>query len=544
MNRYTYYTIITVKRQYSTLSPQIGQKSIPISPGFTYALFVPTPPSKLRLYNTLTKHEEEFVPRDANEVTMYTCGPTVYGRPHVGNYSSFLMADLLRRWMETQGYLILHAKNITDVGHLVRDRDDGEDKIEKQAREEFGAVSHETVINVARTYEAQYLEDERALNILEPAHRPRATEYIDQMKEMIAELLQKEIAYTTSDGIYFDVTKFPHYGALSGNTIENLSAGARVEVNEEKHHPADFALWKFCVGPNEHHALRWKSPGKKNPDGFPGWHIECSAMSRALLGDTIDIHTGGEDNIFPHHECEIAQTESIINDGLNSRGIPAADGTKKQYKPFVRLWLHKRRIDLEGEKMSKSLGNVLTIPNISERGYDSLDLRYYLLSVHYRTNLKFSWKGMDDAKKARAKIVQWMMEVEHVEAAEECDHEQHESIARLYGGFRDAMNSDLNTPGALGAIFDMMSWQRNAGALCMDTKADLLMAITMIRHTFGCFEAQKEEKIPTKVKKLLEERAEARKAKNFAESDRLRDEITKLGFEVRDAGNEQSVKKI
>jgi len=480
----------------------------------------------LRLYNTLTKQEEDFVPADPKRVTMYTCGPTVYGRPHIGNYSSFLMADLLRRWLEVRGMKVVHAKNITDVGHLVRDADEGEDKIEKQAREEHGAVTHETVINVARSYEQMYLEDEHTLNMLEPAYRPRASEYVEQMKEMIEDLLAKEIAYVTADGIYFDVLKFPQYGALSGNTLENLSAGARVEVNEEKKHPADFALWKFCVGQNEHHALRWSSPGEHNPEGFPGWHIECSAMSRALLGDTIDLHTGGEDNIFPHHECEIAQSECVTG-----------------HHPFVRHWLHKRRIDLEGEKMSKSIGNVLTIPNILERGYSAQDLRYYMLSVHYRTNLKFSWKGMDDAKKARTKIVEWMNEVESAEVSDECNAHQHDAMATHYSAFRDAMNSDLNTSGALAAIFEMMSWQRTTKDMCADTKADLQMAITFIRHTFGCFETEAAGEISAEARSLAVLRDSARDAKDFAESDRLRGVLEGMGYDVRDTKEGTELRK-
>lgn len=462
---------------------------------------------------------------------MYTCGPTVYGRPHIGNYSSFLMADLLRRWLEVKGFKIIHVKNITDVGHLVRDADEGEDKIEKQAREEQGSVTHESVIAIARKYEEQYLEDEHALNMLEPTHRPRASEYVEHMKTMIEDLLEKEIAYVTADGIYFDVLKFPQYGALSGNTLENVSAGARVDVNEEKKHPADFALWKFCVGKNEHHALRWPSPTilspkSKVPDGFPGWHIECSAMSRALLGDTIDLHTGGEDNIFPHHECEIAQSECVTGK-----------------KPFVKMWLHKRRIDLEGEKMSKSLGNVLNIPDIIDRGYSPQDIRYYLLSVHYRTNLKFSWKGMDDAKKARTKIVEWMSEIESEKVSEECDESQHEEFKKLYESFRDAMDSDLNTSGALAAIFEMMSWQRNVKNMCMDVHADLMMAMTFIKHTFGCFESHTEA-IADDAEKLVTERDAARAKKDFAESDRLRAELEKMGYEVRDTKEGTKIKKL
>ncbi|HVW66418.1 MAG TPA: cysteine--tRNA ligase [Candidatus Peribacteraceae bacterium] len=483
--------------------------------------------SSLHLYNSLTKREEEFTPIADRTVTMYTCGPTVYGRPHIGNYSSFLMADLLRRYLEVKGYEVRHVKNITDVGHLVADQDEGEDKIEKQAKEEKGSVTMQSVLDIARTYESQYLDDEKTLNMLEPMSRPRATEYIEQMKEMIETLLQKKFAYVTEDGIYFDVTRFPSYGQLSGNTLQNIESGARVAVNEEKRHPADFALWKFCVGANAHHVLRWSSPrgpeGQEYPEGFPGWHIECSAMSRALLGDQIDIHTGGEDNIFPHHECEIAQSESVTG-----------------AHPFVRTWLHKRRIDLEGEKMSKSLGNVLTIPNILDRGYDAQDLRYYLLSVHYRTNLKFSWKGMDDAKKARRKITEWMEEVRLWKGT---DGTEGTEVQQWRNKFMDAMDSDLNTPGALGVIFDLMSWSRNQQGFTDEGLASLQSLIDDIKETFGCFESSV-EKIPADVQSLLDERAAARASKNFAESDRLRDEIAKLGFEVKDTKDGQSVKKI
>lgn len=511
----------------------------------------------LKLYNTLTKHEEEFIPADPKHVTMYTCGPTVYGRAHIGNLSAFLMADLLRRWLEVKGMKIRHVKNITDVGHLVRDADSGEDKIEKQAREEHGSVTHDSVIAIARKYEEQYLEDEHALNMLEPAHRPRASEYVEQMKVMIEDLLAKKIAYVTSDGIYFDVSTFPQYGELSGNSLDQVSAGARVDVNDEKKHPADFALWKFCVGANEHHALRWTSPspaphggapsptGRGNrvqsdeavPEGFPGWHIECSAMSRALLGDTIDLHTGGEDTIFPHHECEIAQSESVT--GKN---------------PFVKMWLHKRRIDLEGEKMSKSIGNVLTLSDIIDRGFSPLDLRYLFLSVHYRTNLKFSWKGIEDARKARHKIVEWMHDLESLAAGlrpcgdecdtnHPCDPKQHQQLADLYAQFREAMDSDLNTSGALATVFDLMTWQRKQKSLCADTKGNLQIIIAIIKHTFGCFEPEEKNTIPNEALQLAKKRDAVRAEKNFAESDRIRDELIAMGYDVRDTEQGTEVRR-
>ncbi|UPA22737.1 cysteine--tRNA ligase [Candidatus Peribacteria bacterium] len=481
----------------------------------------------LRLYNSLTKHEEDFVPQNGKDVTMYTCGPTVYGRPHIGNYSSFLMADLLRRWLEVRGHTVHHVKNITDVGHLVADAESGEDKIEKQAREEKADP-----LAIARHYTEQYLADEKALNMLEPEARPRATETISEMIEMIESLLKNGHAYETEDGVYFDVTSFPKYGELSGNTLDNIDAGARVKVDEKKKHPADFALWKKTVGENAHHMLKWPSPWG---EGFPGWHIECSAMSRKFLGNTIDIHTGGEDNIFPHHECEIAQSECVT------------------HLPFVHTWLHKRRIDMGDEKMSKSLGNVLTIPDIIAQGYDPMDLRYYLLSVHYRTRLKFTEKGMDDSRKAREKIVAWMEEVmQEVEKRsamnddenDHCDHHENdqEMLAKLYGDFRDAMNSDLNTPAALAAIFEMISWYRNSAHLCADTLADLHMVITFIRHTFGCFDASENAvEISADVQELLDARETARAEKNFAESDRLRDAILERGFVVKDTADGQTV---
>ena len=469
----------------------------------------------LKLYNTYTKQEEEFTPLKEGEVTMYTCGPTVYGRPHIGNYSSFLLADLLRRWLQAgHNVQVTHVKNITDVGHLVADADEGEDKVEKQARAEFGEVTHQSVLGIARKYEEQYTADEAALNMVEPAFRPRATDYIEQMKEMIETLLENGQAYVTDDGIYFAVESFADYGKLSGNTLQNLDAGNRVQVNEQKKHPADFALWKFCVGVNEHHALRWPSPKGPAP-GFPGWHIECSAMSRALLGDTIDIHTGGEDNIFPHHECEIAQSECVTG-----------------AHPFVKLWLHRRRINLGDQKMSKSLGNILTIDSIRDMGFSPLDLRYYLLSVHYRTQLKFTEKGLQDAHKARRKIMEWIEEgAEGTEGAED--------ETKSMQAFAKAMNADLNTPEALAVIFNTMSESRKN-----DTVTRYPNFIQLIQDTFGCFDSEEVTSVPADVQKLLDQRAAARLNKDYASSDQLRDQLQALGYEVRDVDGEQIAKKM
>lgn len=480
-------------------------------------------PSPLTLYNSFTNSEEVFTPLEPGKVRLYTCGPTVYGRPHIGNYSSFLMADLLRRWLQFGlGYKVTHVKNITDVGHLVADQDEGEDKIEKQAKEECVDP-----LAIAEKYTEQYLEDEQALNMLEPEQRPKATETIVEMLETIKVLIDKGHAYETEDGYYFSVESFPDYGKLSGNTLENLCAGARVAVDENKKHSADFALWKKCIGNNAHHLLRWSfntgertnTEGEDAASGFPGWHIECSAMSTKFLGQQIDIHTGGEDNIFPHHECEIAQSEC-------SSG-----------QQFVQLWLHKRRIDMGAEKMSKSLGNVLSVPDIVDMGYSPLDLRYAFLSVHYRTQLKFTNKVLEDAKKARRRILEW---IEEMQGATMGTAGTTHEVTVFQETFTNAMNSDLNTPAALAAVFDCMAWSRNQQELT----PDILGFIELVQNVFGCFDSEGETEVPAEVQALLDQRQSARDAKDFAASDALRDQIQGLGYEVRDDGGSQSIRPL
>ena len=498
----------------------------------------------LRLYNTLTKCEENFTPLDLHGkvVTMYTCGPTVYGRPHVGNYASFLMADLLKRWLQTgHGYTVRHVKNITDVGHLLHDADKGDDKIQKQAELEKGrkdptlrqgsgqgakgaktaegVVTREDVLAVVENYTQQYIEDEKALNFLEPEARPRASHYIKEQLALTKKLLASGHAYELPDAVYFSVeSKTPTpYGALSGNTLDQISAGARVEIHEGKKHPADFALWKRCIGQNSKHILRWseatgevsRTEGEDNNSGFPGWHIECSAMSSSILGHQIDIHTGGEDNIFPHHECEIAQSESAL-------GV----------KPFVAMWIHRRRIQMGEEKMSKSLGNVLSIPDIVANDFSPMDLRYYFLSVHYRTNLKFSEKGMEDARSARRKIVEWILEVESSRDSQ--PHPCRGAADEYEQQFFQAMDSDLNVSAALAVVFEIMAYSRNNSAL-----GACKSFAKMVKETFGCF-GEETSQISSDALALAQERDAARAKKDFAASDRIRDQLVSMGYEVRD----------
>ena len=295
----------------------------------------------LHVYNTLTNQKEEFTPLEPGRVRMYNCGPTVYSRVHIGNLRAFLFADLLRRWLEFEGYQVTQVMNITDVGHLTDDADDGEDKLQKQA-EKDGLDPME----IARAQSVLFFGDLEKLGCKRAAVYPKATDHITQMLSMIGALIEKGFAYQVGENVYFEVAKFPEYGKLSGNRVEALDAGSRIEVLDEKRSPADFALWKS----DPKHLMKWES--RYGDHGFPGWHIECSAMAREHLGDQIDIHTGGEDNVFPHHECEIAQTEAFTGE------------------PFAKYWMHTKFLQVDGGKMSKSLGNVYTLDDVEERGYD------------------------------------------------------------------------------------------------------------------------------------------------------------------------------
>jgi cysteinyl-tRNA synthetase len=473
----------------------------------------------MKLYNTLTNKLEEFTPLSEGKVLMYNCGPTVYNYAHIGNFSSYLMADLLRRYLEYKGYDVKQVMNITDVGHLVSDADSGEDKMEKAAREQ-----KLDPLEIARKFETAFHEDRQKLHIKDAHEYPRASEYIQEQLEMIKTLQEKGIAYETSDGIYFDVSQFPEYGKLSNNKLEDLNAGARIEVDEEKRNPADFALWKKCVGENSNHILRWDfKTGKRisdltsqisDLDGFPGWHIECSAMASKLLGKVIDIHTGGEDNIFPHHECEIAQSCAVSGE-----------------KYFAKYWVHKRHIFVDGEKMSKSKGNFYTMSDLEDKGFSPLAYRYLILSIHYRQNTNFSFKGLEDAQKLIDRLQNFLESLQ-----ESTDEGEDLNIQKYREQFENAMDDDLNTSGALASVFELVKegntiLTKSAG---IKNRLDVLRFLRDFDRVFAVLKWDLEEPKNPQIEILVKERDEARNKKDFQKADEIRDQLNELGVEVMD----------
>lgn len=480
----------------------------------------------MQVYNTLTKQKEEFVPLYTGKVGMYVCGPTVYDYIHIGNIRAYTFADTLRRVLEDIGYEVRMIKNITDVGHLTADDiaqgDSGEDKVAKKAAKE-----HKTPEEIARFYEEYALQTEKSINI-EPAHYfPRATAHVKQMIALIEELITKGHAYEKNGNVFLDVTTFPDYGKLSGNTLANLEVGARLEEHPDKKNPWDFALWlKAPVG----HLMHWPSPWS---EGYPGWHIECSAMSMEYLGDTFDIHTGGEDNIFPHHEAEIVQSEGVTG------------------KPFVKYWLHTRHMMVDGAKMSKSKGNFYVLEDLIAKGYTPMDFRMLLNSAHYRSQMNFTWESLEQARKNKEAI---FAIVKRIETLIELHSDTDKDISKIfthpkdmYGTealekIRSAMQDDLNTPQALATTLELVKKINFA----LDTN-ELVNAISLketferIFFLFGL--AEENQVIPEEIHALARARDVARDQREFAESDRLRDEIASKGYKVEDTARGYRLKK-
>jgi cysteinyl-tRNA synthetase len=469
----------------------------------------------LRLHNSLTGRVEDFVPLREGEVRMYNCGPTVYRRNHIGNYRAYMLADLLRRVFEFQGYRVSQIMNITDVGHLTEDDvadARGEDKLLAEARERGVVDPYE----IARQVEDWFHQDRRALRIRDADHYPRATEHVAEMIEMIEALVAGGHAYAVDGNVYFAVDSFPPYGALSGNTLDKLEAGAggRVEERGDKRSPHDFALWKR----DEKHLMQWDSPWGP---GFPGWHIECSAMSRKYLGDTLDVHTGGPDNKFPHHECEIAQSECVTG------------------HPFVRFWLHCGRLEIGGQKMSKRAGTLFTVPDLLERGFEGADIRLFLLRHHYRAPLPFDEASLAGAAKTRAKLNNFV----HHEMPARPEGPSVPGVAAQIESsraeFRSALEDDLNASAALAAVHAFMT----AVNRLEPSRQDAGQAIAFMREIDTVFDvldgAPASSGEDSAIDALVAERDAARRERDFARADAIRDELTAKGIELLD-GAEQT----
>jgi cysteinyl-tRNA synthetase len=451
-------------------------------------------PAPVRLYNTYSRGKEALQPAQGGVVRLYSCGPTVYRFVHVGNLRTFMLPDLLCRALEYLGYRTEQVMNITDVGHLTDDTfDRGEDKMLVAAR-----LEKKSTEEIAAAYTDAFIEDAAKLNIRPAAHYPRATEYIPQMVELVLKLLEKGHAYVVGGNVYYDIASFRAYGRLSRNTSEKLLSGVRSEVDSQKRNPADFTLWKAA---GAHRTQVWPSPWGP---GFPGWHIECSAMSMSMLGERFDIHTGGADNVFPHHEAEIAQSEGVTGHRV------------------VSIWMHGGLLLMSGARMAKSAGNFFRITALEEQGFDPLAFRYLALQAKYRTKLNFSAEGLAGADRAlrqlRERVAEWSRDGSTVDAR----GDEWESR------FRSAIADDLDLPSAMALVAEL-----TRAPLPPQIKANLL---TNWDRVLGLHldRAVPSQSLPDGAAQLLEARAKARAARDFATSDRLRDELARAGVTVTD----------
>ncbi len=465
----------------------------------------------LQFYNTFTRKKEVFQPLQKGIVHMYNCGPTVYDFAHIGNFRAFVCSDILKRYLLYKGYKVLQVMNITDV----------EDKIIRRCNAEKVPLQQLT-----KRYTDAFFEDLDSLHISQADQYPKATEHIPAMITLIETLLKKEIAYKSDDGIYFDIRKFKNYGKLSHIKLEETQAGAgkRVTVDQyEKEHAQDFALWKFWDP--EDGSIVWDASFGK---GRPGWHIECSAMSMTYLGKQFDIHTGGIDLIFPHHENEIAQSEAAM-----------------EKQPFVRYWLHNDYILVEGKKMSKSLGNFYTLRDLLAKGYKPLAIRYLLLSSHYRQQLNFTFEALEAATHAMQRYHEFYVRIKTVQEEKVENTDVDVLIADAQTAFENALDNDLETAGALAAIFDFI----HAINKIIDEKGigkrdahRIFVFFESVDSVFGLL--HEEEKIPADILYLAQQREAARKTKDWKESDHLRQELNAKGYRVDDTKEGFVVKKL
>lgn len=474
----------------------------------------------MKLYNTLSRTLETFTPITPPNVGMYTCGITAYDYAHIGHGRKYVGDDVLRRTLNRFGYKVTHVQNVTDVGHLVSDADEGEDKLEKGAKK-----AGKSVWEVAKFFEEDFFHSMDLLNILRPTIVCRATEHIPEQISLIQKLFERGHAYDTAEAVYFDISTFPEYGKLFGQSLEEKKTAVREEVRtgEHKRNSADFALWFKRQGRFADHVMHWSSPWG---DGFPGWHVECSAMSMKYLGPSFDIHTGGEDHIPVHHPNEIAQSEG-------------ASG-----KPFVRYWVHYAFLMVDGRKMSKSLGNFYRIEDVFSKGFDPLTLRYFYLTAHYRKQLNFTWDALTAADNAREQLRSFVSSIKRTANGQERNQLSEEKLIKAEGfrsQFDAALANDLNTPQALAVIWEVVKSNIPAG-----DKYDLLMDfddVLGLRLSENPA-TETEESVPAEITALLEQRETFRKAKQFADSDRLRQQIEDKGYHIIDSlGSSTLIKK-
>ena len=454
----------------------------------------------MRLYNTLTRQTEELQPVAPPVVTIYTCGPTVYDYAHIGHWFTYVRWDTVVRVLKANGLQPQWVMNITDVGHLVSDADEGEDKLEKGARREG-----KTAWEVAEFYTKDFLECMQLLNMLTPDELPRATQHIREQIELIQKLEEKGFTYATGDGVYYDTSKFPKYADFAKLDLEEQQAGARVEVNPEKRNPTDFALWKFSPKDSQRD-MEWDSPWGK---GFPGWHIECSAMSMKYLGETLDIHTGGIDHIPVHHTNEIAQSEALTG------------------KPFAKVWLHGNHVLVNGEKISKSLQNGVRLQEIVAKGYSPMVVRLHILESHYRSQSRFSWDSLEAAKN-RLKSYERLADL----ALQPVESDVWFAADQSLGAIKLAMANDLNSAAALAALSALASEaeERLISRAEVDTFRNALHELDGL---FGLQLAARQD-ITDEQKQLIAEREQARQSKDWARSDELRDQLTAQHIGLRD----------
>ena len=454
------------------------------------------------LTNTLGRARQEFHPIVDGKVGIYTCGLTVYGRGHIGNFRAFIFADVLRRMFEASDYAVTQVINITDVGHLVGDGDEGEDKMEVSAKK-----TGENAWDIAAKFIDLYHQDARKLNLLVPHVEPKATDHIAEQIALIEKMETNGFTYLTTDGVYFDTSKLADYGKLSGQKTEEKEEGVRVAVNTEKRGPCDFALWKFSTTEAQRQ-MEWESPWGK---GFPGWHLECSAMSEKYLGVPFDVHTGGVDHIAVHHENEIAQTA-------------AASGVLE-----ANYWVHNEFILIDGGKMSKSLGNFYSLDDLAAKDIDALAYRYFVLGAHYRTQLNFTWDAVTAAQNALNKLVDTVRTWEKPSTPD----------AARVAAFMERVQDDLDTAGGRAMLWDVV----HDAALATDVKAATVLAFDEVLGLALEDVVARPVRVSDEAQKLLNERVKARDAKDWTQSDAIRDQLATLGYRVEDTAEGQRIRE-